>query len=108
MIFRFSVTICYSCLLSDPNGEEEDLCDSIISVFYNNHNQLCSIHKSGGVSISNQILTQCFKLAAERNKELIDLIEQAVQQYQKQGQQQQKQGQQQQQQQQKSLPKQKK
>lgn len=54
----------------DPDLEEQNAAEGIISVAVNTHGEICSIEKSGGVALSPECIIQCVKLATLKVKEL--------------------------------------
>ena len=50
-------------LLADPSSSEETVVASRITVSLNIYKEICSIHKPGGLSITQETLSGCLKLA---------------------------------------------
>jgi len=58
-------------VLADPTAEEEELCQGSVTVSYNDKEELCSLFKPGGVTVSEQVLRECMSLAKKRVKDVL-------------------------------------
>lgn len=66
--FHFSETV-----FADPDGEEEELATSLITIGTCN-GEICFILKPGGSSINNKQFEACLNLALSREKSICQLI----------------------------------
>ena len=64
-------------LLLDPTDEEEEMSEACLTVVLNSDNELCHVHKPGGIGISPEKLQQCIALAKKNSKAIHKLIETA-------------------------------
>lgn len=60
-------------VFADPDGEEEELATSLITIATCN-GEMCLALKPGGVSISDKQFEACLKLALSREKSICKLI----------------------------------
>jgi len=65
-------------MLADPTSMEEDLSKSNWTVVYNNREELVTIYKPGGASITQARLKQCMKTCKERIPEVHKLYSAAL------------------------------
>lgn len=68
MIDYFSETV-----FADPDGEEEELATSLITIGTCN-GEICFVFKPGGSSINDKQFGACLKLATSREKSICQLI----------------------------------
>ena len=64
-------------LLLDPTDEEEEQSEACVTVVLNSDNELCHVHKPGGIGISPEKLQQCISVAKKNSKHMQKLIESA-------------------------------
>ena len=57
-------------LVSDPLGEEEAIMDGIITYSLNGDNELCALHKPGGVALTPSFIIGAMKIASIRSAQL--------------------------------------
>ncbi|KTW32058.1 uncharacterized protein T551_00740 [Pneumocystis jirovecii RU7] len=62
-------------ILSDLNDDEESLISETINIIIGNDKQLLSINKNGGITMTQEMIISCIKLAKERYDELYNLID---------------------------------
>lgn len=65
----FSFTLVEGNIFADGSAAEERVASSRITVTMNVYKELCSIHKPGGLGISEATLSGCVKVAEQRVKE---------------------------------------
>ncbi|KAG8040334.1 hypothetical protein G9C98_000905 [Cotesia typhae] len=72
---------CIDCdgdlLLADPTDEEEALALSKITIVMDK-NEICFLHKSGGVPISSTLLKTCIDQSKKRAEKISSLIRTAI------------------------------
>jgi exosome complex component RRP45 len=64
-----TVALTENNLIADPSGTEELVAKSRLTISMNVYKEICNIHKPGGMSISEETLSGCVKLAEQRIKE---------------------------------------
>eukprot|EP01130_Rhizamoeba_saxonica_P010899 TRINITY_DN4495_c0_g1_i1.p1 TRINITY_DN4495_c0_g1~~TRINITY_DN4495_c0_g1_i1.p1 ORF type:complete len:266 (+),score=46.71 TRINITY_DN4495_c0_g1_i1:23-820(+) len=52
-------------VITDPTFEEEELMSGSFTIVYDQNNKLCSVLKSGGSIVSDEVLQKCMKLSLE-------------------------------------------
>ncbi|KAG4305108.1 hypothetical protein PORY_001278 [Pneumocystis oryctolagi] len=62
-------------ILSDLNDDEESLISETISITIGNDEQLLSVDKNGGTTMTQEMILSCIELAKKRYNELYDLID---------------------------------
>ena len=70
-----SIAIFDSNLLLDPTDEEEEHADAVVTVVLTQSNELCHVHKPGGIGISPEKLQHCISLAKKNAKTVQKLID---------------------------------
>lgn len=66
-------------MVVDPSLIEEQVSDSLMTVTVNQHSQICSIHKRGGVPINQSLLLQCLSIAQSKSQALIAFVQETIQ-----------------------------
>ena len=66
--------------MADPTSAEETTFHSTFSVACNQHGELCSIHKPGGVAIEESLVMACMEVSVRRAKEVSMVVQAALQQ----------------------------
>ncbi|QSL64102.1 hypothetical protein MERGE_000257 [Pneumocystis wakefieldiae] len=61
-------------ILSDLCDDEENLIPETINIVMSNNKQLFSINKTGGTSMTQEMILSCIELAKKRYDELYDLV----------------------------------
>ncbi|XP_053703288.1 exosome complex component RRP43 isoform X1 [Synchiropus splendidus] len=64
-----------SIVIADPTLEEECLSTAQLTVVTDEDDQLCSLHKPGGTSLSGQKLQECINAATTRHEEIQKLMD---------------------------------
>ncbi|KAM8835654.1 exosome complex component RRP43 [Synchiropus picturatus] len=64
-----------SIVIVDPTLEEECLSTAQLTVVTDEDDQLCSLHKPGGTSVSGQKLQECINTATTRHEEIQKLMD---------------------------------
>uniref|UniRef100_A0A4W4EK40 Exosome complex component RRP43 n=1 Tax=Electrophorus electricus TaxID=8005 RepID=A0A4W4EK40_ELEEL len=62
-------------IIVDPTAEEESLCRALLTAVTDEDDQLCALHKPGGISLSAEKLQDCISRAVTRNREISKLID---------------------------------
>lgn len=65
-------------ILTDPTAEEESLLGGELTIIYNNHNELCAVHKPGGSTITEEKMQGCIEKAKGRVAEVMHLLDEAA------------------------------
>lgn len=73
-----SIAVFDDNLLLDPTDEEEDHANAVVTVVLTQTNELCHVHKPGGIGISPEKLQQCISLAKKNAKTVQKLIDSAA------------------------------
>ncbi len=63
---------------ADPNAEEVEALGGIISLAVNQHGELCSVNKPGGVAVDLNTLKECLDISISRAKDAAKAISQIV------------------------------
>ncbi|XP_026857387.1 exosome complex component RRP43 [Electrophorus electricus] len=66
-------------IIVDPTAEEESLCRALLTAVTDEDDQLCALHKPGGISLSAEKLQDCISRAVTRNREISKLIDKVIQ-----------------------------
>lgn len=61
----------------DPTIDEEDVCAGLITIVTKN-NELCSVHKPGGSTITANQLYDCIEVSQKRSKKIESVIESEI------------------------------
>ncbi|XP_012224820.1 exosome complex component RRP43-like [Linepithema humile] len=65
-------------LIADPTDEEEDLSSGRFSIVMDDEEEICYIHKPGGIPISTNLLFKALEMAKTRAKLIRSLIDAAI------------------------------
>ena len=69
-----TVAIFDDSLLLDPTDEEEALAQTVITVVLTSENEVCHVHKPGGVPVSHEVMQQCIGFAKKNFKKVENFI----------------------------------
>lgn len=72
-ILNFDIFLHRKTIFADPDAEEEELANTLITIGSCN-GELCLVNKAGGQSIAGQQFDECLKLALNREKSICKLI----------------------------------
>lgn len=64
--------------LLDPTQTESRVQSGELTICLNNHREICTISKAGGVPVELNTLLRCGKIAAEKTSEVAEMIRKAV------------------------------
>ncbi|XP_025988819.1 exosome complex component RRP43 isoform X2 [Solenopsis invicta] len=65
-------------LVADPTDDEEDLSSGKFSIVFDDEEEICYIHKPGGIPISQNLLSKGLELAKARAKAVRSVINAAI------------------------------
>lgn len=68
-----SLIVFSQLLITDPTEDEEKLCSSLLTMVFN-ENDLCFVHKSGGIPISQNLLCKSMSKAKNHVEQVKKLI----------------------------------
>lgn len=63
----------------DPSHLEDKVCDSKLSICFNNHRELCGVDIEGSACLSQELLMNCSNQAAIIAVKLVNKIKSAIQ-----------------------------
>lgn len=76
--FSFTFGLISNTIFLDPTLKEEVVLDTKITITINIYNEICSIHKPGGLGITNNILTGAIAICEKKIKEKTELMRKLV------------------------------
>jgi exosome complex component RRP45 len=68
----------FLCAL-DPSLKEEHAASGSMTLTLNTYNELCCVHKSGGLPVTTEQFTECLRVASAKVADMTKLIKQALQ-----------------------------